>query len=83
MIESSLLGLGAVLYWLGFFLGPALGGVVSSGPVAALSQALTSTTNLTTAVALIYLLLAVVTVLGLYAVAYNLRLASPNPTEPK
>lgn len=81
VLESNLLVLGAAMYWFGFFLGPAMAGVVTSGPLAVLSQALTSTTNLSVAVLVVYASWAVVTLMGLYAVSYNLRLAASSPAE--
>jgi flagellar biosynthesis protein FliQ len=79
VLESSLLGVGAALYLIGFLLGPALSWITDEGLLGNVSQMLTSTTNLQVAVTASYMSLAAVTVLGLFAVYYNLRLAASRP----
>lgn len=74
VLESSLLAGGGAIYWFGFFLGPAMSAMADGGPVPAVSRALTTTTNLDTAVAMTYLSLVAVAAMGFYAVYYNLRL---------
>lgn len=77
-LQTVLLGLGASLYLVPYILGSqvtAVGTDVSTQ----LASILVSSQNPTWALALCYLSQALVGVMGLIAVIYNLRLASPSP----
>jgi hypothetical protein len=73
-----LIGLGATLYLVPYFLGSQMT-TVGSSYATQLSSILVSSQNQTWALVLCYLSGALVGVMGLIAVAYNLRLASPPP----
>jgi hypothetical protein len=77
-LQTMLIGLGATLYLVPYFLGSQMTSVGSSYATQ-LSSILVSSQNQTWALVLCYLSGALVGVMGLIAVAYNLRLASPPP----
>jgi hypothetical protein len=76
--QTFLIGLGATLYLVPYFLGSQVT-TVSSSIATQLASILVSHQNPTWALALCYLSGAMVGVMGLVAVVYNLRLASPSP----
>ena len=77
-LQSMLIGLGASLYLVPYFLGSQMTAVGSSYATQ-LSSILVSSQNQTWALVLCYLSGALVGIMGLIAVAYNLRMASPSP----
>ena len=77
-LQTMLIGLGATLYLVPYFLGSQMT-TVGSSYATQLSSILVSSQNQTWALVLCYLSGALVGVMGLIAVAYNLRLASPPP----
>jgi hypothetical protein len=77
-LQTALIGLGATLYLVPYFLGSQVT-TVSSSIATQLASILVSSQNPTWALALCYLSGALVGVMGLVAVVYNLRLASPPP----
>ena len=77
-LQTFLLGLGASLYLVPYFLGSQVT-TVNSSIATQLASVLVSSQNPTWALALCYLSQALVGVMGLTAVIYNLRLASPSP----
>ena len=77
-LQTALLGLGASLYLVPYFLGSQVT-TVSSSIASQLASILVSSQNPTWALALCYVSQALVGVMGLIAVIYNLRLASPSP----
>jgi hypothetical protein len=76
--QTFLIGLGATLYLVPYFLGSQVT-TVSSSYATQLASILVSSQNQTWALALCYLSGALVGLMGLIAVVYNLRLASPPP----
>jgi hypothetical protein len=76
--QTFLIGLGATLYLVPYLLGSQVT-AVNSSIASQLASVLVSSQNPTWALALCYLSQAIVGVLGLAAVVYNLRLASPSP----
>lgn len=76
--QTFLIGLGATLYLVPYFLGSQVT-TVSSSIATQLASILVSHQNPTWALALCYLSGAMVGVMGLVAIIYNLRLASPSP----
>jgi hypothetical protein len=77
-LQTMLIGLGATLYLVPYFLGSQVT-TVGSSYATQLSSILVSSHNQTWALVLCYLSAALVGVMGLIAVAYNLKLASPPP----
>jgi hypothetical protein len=77
-LQTMLIGLGATLYLVPYFLGSQMTTVASSYATQ-LSSILVSSQNQTWALVLCYLSGAMVGIMGLVAVAYNLRMASPSP----
>ena len=77
-LQTMLIGLGATLYLVPYFLGSQMTTVASSYATQ-LSSILVSSQNQTWALVLCYLSGAMVGVMGLVAVAYNLRMASSPP----
>ena len=77
-LQTMLIGLGATLYLVPYFLGSQMTTVASSYATQ-LSSILVSSQNQTWALVLCYLSGAMVGVMGLVAVAYNLRMAAPSP----
>jgi hypothetical protein len=76
--QTFLIGLGATLYLVPYFLGSQVT-TVSSSIATQLASILVSSQNPTWALILCYVSGALVGVMGLIAVAYNLKLASPPP----
>jgi hypothetical protein len=76
--QTFLIGLGASLYLVPYLLGSQVT-MVNSSIATQLASVLVSSHNPTWALALCYLSQAIVGVMGLAAVVYNLRLASPAP----
>jgi hypothetical protein len=76
--QTFLIGLGATLYLVPYFLGSQVT-TVSSSIATQLASVFVSHQNPTWALALCYLSGALVGAMGLVAVVYNLRLASPPP----
>jgi hypothetical protein len=77
-LQTFLLALGAGLYLVPYFLGSQVT-TVGSSISTQLASILVSSQNPTWALALCYLSMALVGAMGLGAVIYNLRLASPSP----
>jgi len=76
--QTFLIGIGATLYLVPYFLGSQLT-TVNSSIATQLTSILVSSHNPDWALPLCYLSAALVGFMGLIAVAYNLRLASPKP----
>jgi hypothetical protein len=76
--QTFLIGLGATLYLVPYFLGSQVT-TVSSSYASQLASILVSSQNQTWALVLCYVSGALVGLMGLIAVVYNLRLASPPP----
>jgi hypothetical protein len=77
-LQTFLLGLGATLYLVPYLLGTQMT-TVGSSISNQLASVLVSSQNHTIALALVYVSQALVGALGLVAVIYNLRIASPSP----
>ena len=78
--QTFLIGLGATLYLVPYLLGVQVT-TVGSSISNQLASILVSSQNQTIALALCYLSGFLVGIMGLVAVAYNLRLASPAPSK--
>jgi hypothetical protein len=76
--QTALIGLGATLYLVPYFLGSQVT-TVGTDISKQLASILVSSQNPTLALALCYLSGALVGVMGIVAIIYNLRLASPSP----
>jgi hypothetical protein len=76
--QTALIGLGATLYLVPYLLGVQVT-TVGSSISSQLASVLVSSQNQTIALSLCYLSALLVGIMGLAAVLYNLRLASPSP----
>ena len=79
-VQVILIGIGAALYLTAFFFGPQASALTGSR-LLDLSNALTTSTNLSLALPLCYLSAAATGILGLVAVGYNFRLSMRRPTK--